>query len=207
MGGGGKYPYPQWVWSYYGGWWSQPKNVVSNTIVTGLGVATLVALAWNVSANREVRYWPYLLSLLLADSVGRAYYHARATEISAGEGQICGKASSEDVLWELGYCGLPVAEAEEVCPPTLRVVRTSKIIEDRLKDWRGGSARPFDSTPCDDKLKSNSFVPSPDPTQVPGPMDSFHALGEGVPRPSVQGDVGETARNGRQAVDRTHSRM
>ncbi|KAJ3167786.1 hypothetical protein HDU87_001449 [Geranomyces variabilis] len=56
MGGGGKYPYPQWVWSYYGGWWPAPKNYFVNTIIAGAGVATLVATAWKFSANREIRH-------------------------------------------------------------------------------------------------------------------------------------------------------
>ncbi|TPX71082.1 hypothetical protein SpCBS45565_g01369 [Spizellomyces sp. 'palustris'] len=54
MGGGGKYPYPKWVWSYTGGWWPSPKRVVTNSLITGAGIAGLLALVWNFSANHEV---------------------------------------------------------------------------------------------------------------------------------------------------------
>ncbi|KAI9014681.1 hypothetical protein HDU85_007331 [Gaertneriomyces sp. JEL0708] len=56
MGGGGKYPYPQWVWSWYGGWWPAPQRYVRNSIITGLGIAGGIALVWNYSANRELRH-------------------------------------------------------------------------------------------------------------------------------------------------------
>ncbi|TPX31014.1 hypothetical protein SmJEL517_g05536 [Synchytrium microbalum] len=54
--GGGNYPYPKWVWSWYGGWWPTPQNYVSNTIVTGLGIATIVGFGWKFSADRELRH-------------------------------------------------------------------------------------------------------------------------------------------------------
>ncbi|KAI9094912.1 hypothetical protein DFS34DRAFT_627671 [Phlyctochytrium arcticum] len=56
MGGGSKYPYPQWVWSYYGGWWPQPKHGLRNSVVTAGIVVGLTAVAWNFSANQERRH-------------------------------------------------------------------------------------------------------------------------------------------------------
>ncbi|KAI8851874.1 hypothetical protein BC829DRAFT_386203 [Chytridium lagenaria] len=53
MGGGSHYPYPKWVWSYYGGWWATPKNVVTNSIITLGGVMTLAGVIWSASAERE----------------------------------------------------------------------------------------------------------------------------------------------------------
>ena len=56
MGGGGKVPYPKHVWSPAGGWYGQPHNWKSNTIVFGIVIAACTALAWKVSAEREHRY-------------------------------------------------------------------------------------------------------------------------------------------------------
>ncbi|KIW62390.1 hypothetical protein PV04_10570 [Phialophora macrospora] len=56
MGGGGKIPYPKHVWSPAGGWYGQPHNWKSNTIVMGVVIAACTAVAWKVSAEREVRY-------------------------------------------------------------------------------------------------------------------------------------------------------
>jgi hypothetical protein len=55
MGGGGKIPYPKHVWSPAGGWYAQPHNWKSNTMVFGLAIAACTAVAWNVSAQREHR--------------------------------------------------------------------------------------------------------------------------------------------------------
>jgi len=56
MGGGGKIPYPKHVWSPSGGWYAQPHNWKANTAVMGLVIFGITALAWRVSAEREVRY-------------------------------------------------------------------------------------------------------------------------------------------------------
>ncbi|KAL6704913.1 hypothetical protein ACN47E_007458 [Coniothyrium glycines] len=55
MGGGGKIPYPKHVWSPTGGWYSQPANWKRNTAVVGLVMASIVGLAWKLSAEREYR--------------------------------------------------------------------------------------------------------------------------------------------------------
>ncbi len=56
MGGGGKVPYPKHVWSPAGGWYAQPHNWKSNTMIFGAVIAGCALIAWNVSANREHRY-------------------------------------------------------------------------------------------------------------------------------------------------------
>ncbi|KFH44581.1 hypothetical protein ACRE_046390 [Hapsidospora chrysogenum ATCC 11550] len=53
MGGGGKIPYPKHVWSPAGGWYAQPANWKSNTIIAGAVMAAIVAVTWNFSAERE----------------------------------------------------------------------------------------------------------------------------------------------------------
>ncbi|KAL8827140.1 MAG: hypothetical protein Q9191_003369 [Dirinaria sp. TL-2023a] len=53
---GGKIPYPKHVWSPAGGWYAQPANWKSNTAVMAAVVVGITAIAWSVSAEREVRY-------------------------------------------------------------------------------------------------------------------------------------------------------
>ncbi|KZV79335.1 hypothetical protein EXIGLDRAFT_726148 [Exidia glandulosa HHB12029] len=55
MGGGARYPYPKDVWSPAGGWWTRPKNWVSNTLVIGAGAAVIVYGVWSWSAKNEQR--------------------------------------------------------------------------------------------------------------------------------------------------------
>ncbi|KZV93289.1 hypothetical protein EXIGLDRAFT_613169, partial [Exidia glandulosa HHB12029] len=55
QGGGARYPYPKDVWSPAGGWWTRPKNWVSNTLVIGAGAAVIVYGVWSWSAKNEVR--------------------------------------------------------------------------------------------------------------------------------------------------------
>ncbi|KAL7273512.1 hypothetical protein RUND412_003628 [Rhizina undulata] len=55
MGGGGKIPYPKHVWSPTGGWYSRPSNWKANTAIMYGVIAGVVALAWKLSADREVR--------------------------------------------------------------------------------------------------------------------------------------------------------
>jgi hypothetical protein len=55
MGGGGKIPYPKHVWSPSGGWYGQPKNWKSNTVIFSVLVAGIVAAGWKVSAEKELR--------------------------------------------------------------------------------------------------------------------------------------------------------
>ncbi|KAL6247178.1 hypothetical protein RBB50_005521 [Rhinocladiella similis] len=55
MGGGGKIPYPKHVWSPAGGWYAQPHNWKSNTMIFGAAIAAVVFVAFSASANREHR--------------------------------------------------------------------------------------------------------------------------------------------------------
>ena len=48
--------YPKHVWSPSGGWYAQPHNWKANTAVMSLVIIGISALAWRVSAEREVRY-------------------------------------------------------------------------------------------------------------------------------------------------------
>ncbi|EON63721.1 hypothetical protein W97_02949 [Coniosporium apollinis CBS 100218] len=52
---GGKIPYPKHIWSPAGGWYSQPANWKANTAVMGAVIIGITAIAWSVSAEREVR--------------------------------------------------------------------------------------------------------------------------------------------------------
>lgn len=52
---GGKIPYPKHVWSPAGGWYAQPANWKANTAVMGVVMIGITAIAWNISAEREVR--------------------------------------------------------------------------------------------------------------------------------------------------------
>jgi hypothetical protein len=54
MGGGERFAYPKWVWSYYGGWWPTPKNYFRNTMITGGIILTLTAFVFQVSGSKEV---------------------------------------------------------------------------------------------------------------------------------------------------------
>ncbi|KAI9032172.1 hypothetical protein DFJ74DRAFT_653512 [Hyaloraphidium curvatum] len=58
MGGGGRFPYPKWVWSPAGGWWGQPKNWRSNFAVVLVGISAIAYQIHKVSAEREVRLQP-----------------------------------------------------------------------------------------------------------------------------------------------------
>ncbi|KIW08718.1 uncharacterized protein PV09_00661 [Verruconis gallopava] len=55
MGGGGKIPYPKHVWSPAGGWYSQPSNWKSNTLIAGAVLFGISAILFNISANIERR--------------------------------------------------------------------------------------------------------------------------------------------------------
>ncbi|KAJ7646837.1 hypothetical protein FB45DRAFT_182836 [Roridomyces roridus] len=54
MGGGGRYPYPKFVWSPAGGWWSQPANWKMNTFIASCGIAFTCAAIIRAVAHREV---------------------------------------------------------------------------------------------------------------------------------------------------------
>jgi hypothetical protein len=47
--------YPKHVWSPAGGWYAQPANWKGNTAVVGLVLASIVGMAWTVSARLEYR--------------------------------------------------------------------------------------------------------------------------------------------------------
>ncbi|KAI9208128.1 uncharacterized protein BJ171DRAFT_471824 [Polychytrium aggregatum] len=56
LGGGGKYPFPQWVWSYSGGWWGLPKQWKSNSVITATAMVAATGVVFNFSAGREIRH-------------------------------------------------------------------------------------------------------------------------------------------------------
>ena len=47
--------YPKHVWSPAGGWYAQPANWKANTAIAGAVGASIVAMAWMVSARLEHR--------------------------------------------------------------------------------------------------------------------------------------------------------
>ncbi|EEQ88778.1 hypothetical protein RJZ56_004336 [Blastomyces dermatitidis] len=55
MGGGPRVRYPKHVWSPAGGWYSQPANWKTNTAIIGAVMFGVAAMAFSVSADREVR--------------------------------------------------------------------------------------------------------------------------------------------------------
>ncbi|KAG7446137.1 uncharacterized protein BT62DRAFT_895364, partial [Guyanagaster necrorhizus] len=54
-GGGGRYPYPKYVWSPAGGWWVQPSNWKANTAIVATGIFAIAYLVGSLSAAREQR--------------------------------------------------------------------------------------------------------------------------------------------------------
>ncbi|KIY69056.1 hypothetical protein CYLTODRAFT_409919 [Cylindrobasidium torrendii FP15055 ss-10] len=54
LGGGGRYPYPKYVWSPAGGWWGQPKNWKVNTLVVSVGIGAISLALFDYSTKREV---------------------------------------------------------------------------------------------------------------------------------------------------------
>ncbi|PHH62245.1 hypothetical protein CDD81_7305 [Ophiocordyceps australis] len=55
MGGGKKIPYPKHVWSPSGGWYAQPKNWKSNTLIAGAVMFGICAIAFRYGAEYEER--------------------------------------------------------------------------------------------------------------------------------------------------------
>ncbi|EJU01368.1 hypothetical protein DACRYDRAFT_107922 [Dacryopinax primogenitus] len=51
----GQFPYPKHVWSPAGGWWTRPKNWVTNTAVVIGGCAVISYFAFRYSAEHEHR--------------------------------------------------------------------------------------------------------------------------------------------------------
>ncbi|KAH0585012.1 hypothetical protein H2248_008281 [Termitomyces sp. 'cryptogamus'] len=58
MGGGARYPYPKFVWSPAGGWWTRPSNWRSNTAIAFGGILAITYGVWTVSAEKEYRPIP-----------------------------------------------------------------------------------------------------------------------------------------------------
>ncbi|KCV70812.1 hypothetical protein H696_03163 [Fonticula alba] len=57
MGAGSQFPYPKWVWSPSGGWWTHQPHWVRNTaIVYGLAAVFIIYPCYRFSKNNEVRY-------------------------------------------------------------------------------------------------------------------------------------------------------
>ncbi|KAF8816114.1 hypothetical protein BYT27DRAFT_6476340 [Phlegmacium glaucopus] len=55
MGGGSRYPYPKYVWSPSGGWWTRPSNWAANTAIASIGILAVTYGVWRVSASLEKR--------------------------------------------------------------------------------------------------------------------------------------------------------
>ncbi len=56
MGGGSRYPYPKWVWSWFGGWWPEPAKAKTNTLISlGIYSGILTSLFY-MSSNLETRH-------------------------------------------------------------------------------------------------------------------------------------------------------
>ncbi|KAF7305909.1 PALP domain-containing protein [Mycena chlorophos] len=53
MGGGGRYPYPKFVWTPAGGWWAQPASWKMNTFIITCGIAGICAAIVRGVAHRE----------------------------------------------------------------------------------------------------------------------------------------------------------
>ncbi|KAI9217059.1 hypothetical protein BC828DRAFT_392089 [Blastocladiella britannica] len=53
MGASPRVPYPRWVYSPTGGWWSQPKNWKSNTLVAAGGLALVTGLIMRWANNNQ----------------------------------------------------------------------------------------------------------------------------------------------------------
>ena len=56
MGGGARYPYPKWVWSWFGGWWAEPANATKNALVSVGIYSVALAAMWSYSASIETRH-------------------------------------------------------------------------------------------------------------------------------------------------------
>jgi len=55
MGGGERYPYPQWVWSPIGGWWAEHKQWKRNTGLAILGMFVIAIPIIRYSLANEQR--------------------------------------------------------------------------------------------------------------------------------------------------------
>jgi hypothetical protein len=61
MGGGARYPYPKWVWTWFGGWWAEPANAKKNAVVSVVIYSGALAALWSYSASIEVIFETYKL--------------------------------------------------------------------------------------------------------------------------------------------------
>ncbi|KAJ7451810.1 hypothetical protein B0H11DRAFT_310046 [Mycena galericulata] len=83
MGGGGRYPYPKFVWSPAGGWWSQPANWKMNTFIMSCGIAVVCGAIVRGVAHREAELAGEPLERRRLSTIWREYLHKRASEASA----------------------------------------------------------------------------------------------------------------------------
>ena len=58
MGAGPPMPYPKWVWTPVGGWYTQHKNWKRNTALMYGAWAVLAVVVFRVSARNERRFSP-----------------------------------------------------------------------------------------------------------------------------------------------------
>ncbi|KAF7315850.1 PALP domain-containing protein [Mycena indigotica] len=89
MGGGGRYPYPKFVWSPAGGWWGQPANWKMNTFIVSCGMAFTCAAIIRAVAHREAELAGEPLERRRLTTTWREYLHkryAKPVEIKAAAG-------------------------------------------------------------------------------------------------------------------------
>ncbi|EGF84374.1 hypothetical protein BATDEDRAFT_22366 [Batrachochytrium dendrobatidis JAM81] len=55
-GGGERAPYPKWVWTPYGGWWTHPKHAFRNSLVHSGIILGLCVCIFKFSAEHETRH-------------------------------------------------------------------------------------------------------------------------------------------------------
>ncbi|KAJ7141303.1 hypothetical protein C8R44DRAFT_763162 [Mycena epipterygia] len=80
MGGGGRYPYPKFVWSPAGGWWSQPANWKMNTFIASCGIALVCGAIVRGVAHREAELAGEPLERRRLTTIWRAFLHKRAAD-------------------------------------------------------------------------------------------------------------------------------
>ena len=77
MGGGGKFPYPKWVFSPAGGWWHNPRRWRRNTIMVGLGLAVTGMLLTDFAGSNQKVYSPPSAQRFLDNEDPKKIYYSK----------------------------------------------------------------------------------------------------------------------------------
>ncbi|KAJ6625773.1 hypothetical protein B0H10DRAFT_2000587 [Mycena sp. CBHHK59/15] len=96
MGGGGRYPYPKFVWSPAGGWWAQPANWKMNTFIICCGMAGVCGAIIRGVAHREAELAGEPLERRRFMTTFREYLHDRALQARAKKLQELEAKSGQD---------------------------------------------------------------------------------------------------------------